>query len=182
MVRLFIAIDLNESCRKTLSSLQNPLTGVKGRLAIVDPSLLHITLKFLGEVPEDQIPSIVSALKTISSPPYEIDIRGIASNNPRQPRVIWAEVEDGGRSARLAGMIESILEPLGFPREQRPFRPHITLARVKAFHPDIPGQLKAISQSELPGSASMPVTSFLLKKSTLTPRGPFYETLAEVQL
>ncbi|MBR1367977.1 hypothetical protein RJ53_00100 [Methanocalculus chunghsingensis] len=182
MVRLFIAIDITDSCRDALSSLQNPLIGMKGRLAIVDPSLLHITLKFLGEVPGDRITSIISALKTIRSPSYEVDIRGIASNNPRRPRVIWTEVRDGGRSAQLAGMIESVLEPLGFPSETRPFRPHITLARVKEFHPDLPGQLREISSSESSGCASMPVSSFLLKKSTLTPRGPVYETLAEVTL
>jgi len=182
MVRLFIAIDLTDSCREALSSMHEPLIGMKGRLAIVDPSLLHITLKFLGEVPADHIPLIISALKTISSSPYEVDIRGIASNNPRRPRVIWAEVQDGGRSAQLADAIESVLEPLGFPHEKRPFRSHITLARVKEFHPDLPGQLKELASSESPGCESMPISSFLLKKSTLTPRGPLYETLAEVTL
>ncbi len=177
MVRAFVAIDLTEEIRNAFLELQEPLRGIRGGLRVVDPALLHMTLKFLGDVSEEAVPRIVSALQTVSFSPYEIHIGRISSNSRHRPRVIWADVDDDGRSAELAGVIEETLEPLGFAREKRPFRPHITVTRVKTFHPAIPSVLESLSSWE---AGSMEVSRFFLKKSTLTPEGPIYETMAEV--
>ena len=179
MVRIFVAIDLPDPLRRVLSEVQEPLRSISGRLAIVDPSLLHITLRFLGEVPLDRVPVIIAALRSVCFNPYEIDIRGISANNLDRPRVIWAEVEDGGETAALAEQIEDAISPLGFSREMRPFRSHITLARVKEFHPD--HRYAILPLSSWCGGRIM-VSQFVLKKSTLTPAGPIYETIAEVPL
>ncbi|RQD84153.1 MAG: RNA 2',3'-cyclic phosphodiesterase [Methanocalculus sp. MSAO_Arc2] len=179
MVRLFVAIDLVESIRERLSELQMPLGIVRGRLTIVNSALLHITLKFLGEVPEKEIPRVISALQSLHYRPYRIEINKISSNNPRRPRVIWAQINDQGETATLAELIDAALEPLGIPRETRPFQGHITIARVKEFHPDIP---EAIAPFTSFRAGHMEVARFSLKKSTLTPKGPIYETIAEVFL
>ncbi|MCQ1539105.1 RNA 2',3'-cyclic phosphodiesterase [Methanocalculus taiwanensis] len=179
MVRAFVAIDLVASLREAFSLVQEPLKTCSGRLAIVDPSLLHITLKFLGEVPADQVRGVGEVLHSVESSPFTLRICGISSNNPKRPRVIWAVVEDGGRTGALANEIDAALEPLGFSREKRPFRPHITLARVKEYHPDIPVAIDSLSDWVC---GEMEVAGFVLKKSTLTPRGPIYETITEVPL
>lgn len=179
MVRAFVAIDLVASLREAFSLVQEPLKTCSGRLAIVDPSILHITLKFLGDVPAEQVRRVSEALHSVESSPFTLRICGISSNNPKLPRVIWAVVEDGGRTAALADAIDSALDPLGFSREQRPFRPHITLARVKEYHPDISQTIAFLSSWS---GGRMEVNGFVLKKSTLTPRGPIYETITEVPL
>lgn len=179
MVRAFIAIDLPASLQEALSLVQEPLHKAPGRLAIVDPSLLHITLKFLGELSPDQVARVIEELKSLEFPAYPVSIRGISANNPTRPRVIWAKVQDEGKTAALAGLIDSALETIGVSRETRPFRPHITIARVKEFHPGIPAAIFPLSGWI---GGEIDVSRIVLKKSTLTPRGPIYETLAEVAL
>ncbi|MDO9539679.1 MAG: RNA 2',3'-cyclic phosphodiesterase [Methanocalculus sp.] len=179
MVRVFVAIDLLESLREAFSEVHEPLRRTSGRLSIVKPPLLHITLKFLGEVSSDQVHSISNALSSIHIPPYDVTLAGVSADNLRHPRVIWATVEDGGKTALLAEEIDSVLAPLGFPKETRLFRPHITIARVKEYHPDIPEVIASLSSWK---GGRMPVSTFVLKKSTLTPRGPIYETITEVSL
>jgi 2'-5' RNA ligase len=179
MVRVFVAIDLLESLREAFSEVQEPLRKTSGRLAIVTSPLLHITLKFLGEVSTDQVDSISNALSSVHIPPYDVTLAGVSADNLRHPRVIWATVEDGGKTALLAEEIDSVLAPLGFPKEKRPFRAHITLARVKEYHPDIPRVITPLSSFS---GGGMRVTHFVLKKSTLTPPGPIYETISEFSL
>lgn len=179
MVRAFVAIDLLASLREAFSIVQEPLRQCSGRLSIVDPKLLHITLKFLGELPVDQVVRVSEELKTVTFPPFSISITGISANNPEHPRVIWAVVEDGGKTAALADAVESAIAPLGFSRETRPFRPHITIARVKKYHPDIPRVIAPLSSWD---GGRMSVDRIVLKKSILTPQGPVYETISEVQL
>ncbi|HIJ06808.1 RNA 2',3'-cyclic phosphodiesterase [Methanocalculus sp.] len=174
-----MAIDLLPSLREAFSIVQEPLRQCSGRLSIVDPELLHITLKFLGELPAEQVVRVSGELKTLKFPPFSVSITGISANNPKDPRVIWAVVEDGGKTAALAEAVGSVIAPLGFSPETRPFRPHITIARVKEYHPDIP---RAIAPFYSWNGGGMPVDRILLKKSTLTPQGSIYETLTEVPL
>jgi len=179
MVRVFVAIDLPASLQEFFSVVQEPLRQCSGRLAIVDPLLLHITLKFLGELPADQVDRVSEELRSLKYPPFSVSITGISANNPKHPRVIWAVVEDGGKTAALAEAVDSAIAPLGFSRETRPFRPHITIARVKEYHPDIP---RAIAPLSSWNGGDMHVSRIVLKKSTLTPQGPVYETITEVPL
>ena len=177
MVRLFVAIDLPDAIRERMRGPQEHLKKSSARLNQVDPALIHMTLKFIGEVKDDAVAAIVSALSTITFSPYDLRITGVGANSPRQPRVIWCEIADGGGSARLHALVEDALLPLGIPRDDRPFRPHATLARVKQPDPSLPGWIRSIPPGDL---GSCTVHAFRLKKSTLTPRGPVYETLLEV--
>ncbi len=179
MVRTFVAIDLSGDIRGKARESQACLAQAGGRLAIVDPANLHITLKFLGEVDPAQIEPIIEALRSVRAAPFDLTVGHPVCNPPRRPRVIWCDVADGGESAALARQVDDLLLPFGFARETRPFRPHVTLARVKEFHPSQCREVECLPREPL---GRCRVEMIRLKKSTLTPRGPIYEDLAEVPL
>ncbi|WP_214020321.1 RNA 2',3'-cyclic phosphodiesterase [Methanoculleus sp.] len=179
MVRTFVAIDLPEEIREKARESQEILRRSEGRLAIVDPANLHITMKFLGEVSPALIEPIVEALRAVRADSFEMTVEHAVCNPSRRPRVIWCDVADAGESAALARQVDDLLTPLGFSRESRPFRPHVTLARVKEFHPSQCFQAASTPREPL---GTCRVESIKLKKSTLTPRGSIYEDLAEVAL
>jgi 2'-5' RNA ligase len=177
MVRTFVAVDLPDEIRRSLGEAAQQLRGSTARLAFVDPALIHITLKFLGEVPEARVPAIVEALDTIPGAPFECTVGPIRGNSRSSPRVIWSAIEDPAPLAALAGEVEAALAPLGFAPETRPFRAHATVARVKSFHPSLLDRLKALPETEF---GPVLVDRIRLKRSVLTPQGPLYDDLAEV--
>jgi 2'-5' RNA ligase len=177
MVRLFVAIDLPADIRESLKGPQDHLKKSSARLTSVDPALIHITLKFIGEVPQEAVGKIMAGLSEVTFSPFDLRVTGIGANNPRQPRVIWCTIDDKGGSAALHAKVEDALFSLGIPRDERPFRPHATLARVKQGDPTLPGCIRSFPLRDL---GACTVTGFRLKKSTLTPEGPIYETLLEV--
>ena len=179
MVRAFVAIELSDAVKEGLGRAQERLRTVGGRLNLVDPALAHITLKFLGDVEPENLERVKTALLNIRGSVYDLTLVGVSGNNLRRPRVVWFEVRDGGRTARLAGAVEEALSPLGFERERRGFTAHVTLARVKEFDPSLPGTIAAIAGME---AGTCTIDRITLKKSTLTPQGPIYETLLEVPL
>ena len=177
MVRLFVALDFPAEIRERLRDPQEILKKSSARLAFVDPSLIHMTLKFIGEASPARAIQIGEALRAISFESFGITISEIGANNSRQPRVIWCTISDGGRSAALHDLIETALEQLGVPRDDRPFRPHATLVRVRQFDPSLLSKMQEIPRGEY---GSCTIHSWQLKKSTLTPQGPLYETILEV--
>lgn len=150
-----------------------------GRLNLVDPALAHLTLTFLGEVEPERLERVKTALPGIRERGYDLTVAGVSGNHARRPRVVWFAVQDGGKTARLAKAVETVLSPLGFEREKRGFTPHVTLARVKEFDPSLPGVIAGIADLE---AGSCTIDRIVLKKSTLTPKGPIYDTLLEVPL
>ena len=177
MVRAFIAVEPSAEIRNAVSAEGQALRGA-GRLSFVSPNLMHITLKFLGEVSESQIPKITGVLDLLSASPYQLNVSGISTFG-RPPRVIKAEVHDGGATAALAADVELRLAKLGFPREDKPFTPHITLARVKEYSPALQPNIAAINERDF---GTCEISSVLLKKSVLTPSGPIYTTLYQKNL
>lgn len=177
MTRLFVAVDLPEEIRRELGSIQSIFRQSRARLTLVDPGIIHITLKFIGEVPDSTAREIADVLDHVRGEPFTIRVTGISGNNPRQPRVIWAHAEDGGICAALHSQIEELLAPLGVKREDRAFRAHATVARVKEFHPDLLAYMKDVRNRDF-GSGM--VHGCTLKKSTLTPQGPVYQNVKEV--
>jgi 2'-5' RNA ligase len=178
MVRIFIAIDLPSAVRERIRECQTALSATDAKLTMVNADSAHITLKFIGEMDPSRIEPIISALCTIRFPPFEFEVSHIGTNNPRSPRVIWCNVQDGGACASLHRRIEEVLTPFGIPKENRPFTPHITLARVKRPHPSLFPILQQLSGEYLGKGEAR---SLRLKKSTLLPAGPRYEDLAEVK-
>jgi len=178
MARTFVALELSKAIREQLIEAQQVLRGCSARLTFVDPPLIHITAKFLGDVDEKQLVQVQDALKTIAFTPFPVTAGVVTVNNPRRPHTVWCAIDDGGKGEQLQNLIEAALTPLGFPREERRFTPHATVARVKS--PD-PSLFTALSQLRDKTYGSCTVSCLKLKESTLTPRGPVYEDLLEVK-
>lgn len=178
MVRAFIALELSEEIRNALAKAQEILRGCSGRLTFVAPPLIHITVKFLGEIDEKKAGRVADALKSIPFTPFTVTAGRITVNNPRRPFTVWCTIDDGGKGRELLRSIEDAISPLGIQREHRPFTPHATLARVRQFDPSLADVLKQMDRQTY---GSCTVSGLKLKKSTLTGRGPVYEDLLEVK-
>lgn len=178
-VRCFVAVDLPEGMREEVGRLQQQI-ALEG-LRPVRPELVHVTLKFLGEVPEGMIEPISQALGTVKGRPFRAAVKGMGAFPGRSIRVVWLGLE--GEFEGLQQKVEAALRPFGFRRDGRGFSPHVTIARVGRPDPEVNRRLAPIIAS-LAGVdlGSFPVERFLLKKSTLTPGGPIYDDLAEFPL
>lgn len=179
MIRVFIAVEPSAEIRKNIAAAGTSLTGA-GRLSFVSADLMHITLKFLGEISESSLPKIHSALADIGKvqSPYTLTASKVSTFG-RPARVVKAEVHDGGASANLAAEIDKRLSRLGFPREEKSFSPHITIARVKESSPLLAQKTAALKDSEF---GSCDIHELLIKKSVLTPKGPIYSTIYRIEL
>jgi len=177
MARLFVALELTEEIRDRLKEVQEKLRSGTARLTLVEPALIHITLKFLGEVPEKDIPRVSTALRNVPFRSFPLTIGSVALNNPKRPHTVWCTVSDGGKGKDLFCLVEGALAPLGFEREARAFNPHATLARVKVFDPSLFTIIRGLKETTY---GNCTISGMKLKKSTLTPRGPVYEDLLEV--
>jgi RNA 2',3'-cyclic 3'-phosphodiesterase len=133
-VRLFVALDIPEDVRAAIGALVKQLREQFRDARWVRIEGVHITLKFIGEVPSEKMEVIEAALRTVPSPaPIKINFRGLGFfPNERRPRVLWAGIESSAALGALAAAVDASLEPLGITREQRAFSPHLTLARYES--------------------------------------------------
>ena len=131
-MRLFTAVDPSDEVRRNLERLLAQLRPA-ARLRWSPVANLHLTLKFIGQWPEADLPRLREALSAIRGPaPFDIRVAGLGFfPNARAPRVFWAGLQAPPDLARLAGAIDAALVPLGVPAETRPYSPHLTLARVR---------------------------------------------------
>jgi RNA 2',3'-cyclic 3'-phosphodiesterase len=132
-MRLFVAIDIPADVSDNLRALLDRLKPL-AKLAWSPLNNLHITTKFIGEWPEARLEEMTTALAAASTPgAIDIEIRGLGwFPNPRRPRVFWAGVEAGEPLRVLARSTEQAAAKLGVPVEDRPYSPHLTLARIKS--------------------------------------------------
>src|SRR5260370_40024908 len=144
----------------------------------VRPENLHVTLKFIGEVPETKLAAIRSALaRARSDQPVTLDFRGLGFfPNEKHPRVFWAGIEASANSKTLAADIDKATEKLGIPLEKRPFSPHLTLAR---FEPPRLSEklLAAIQENAALDFGSLRANQFQLLESKLQSSATTYTTL-----
>lgn len=178
MVRVFIAVEIPEEFRRLLGEVQNELKLSRAQMSFVDSKIAHITIKFIGDITPDKVVSVKKSIESLEFNPYEISFRGVFFNNPSRPRVIWASGNDMGESSKLNSDIEDLLEPEGILREKRKFRPHVTLARIKSFHPSLAEVVASMADYDF---GSFEIGSVVLKRSILKPSGPVYEDLMEVK-
>jgi 2'-5' RNA ligase len=184
MVRSFICVEINNTEVVRQIEEQIKKTRFEG-VRPVKSNQLHLTLKFLGEVQESRIASIKQAIQSIDFPSFNISLEGIGCfPNLNYIRVVWIGIREGSDNLKqLANMIEEKLNPIGFPREKRGFSPHLTLARIKKLRNADKKQLTAIIQDSKAISIGVQlIDEFILKKSTLTPKGPIYEDLLVVPM
>jgi 2'-5' RNA ligase len=185
-VRAFVAIALSpqilEALDKTINRLRAGAGGQAGRW--VRPEGIHLTLKFLGDVPEQRLPELYDAVACAcrAAAPFSLSVAGLGYfGSASRPRVIWAGVDEPtGALAALQRAIEEELAHMGFQREARAFRPHLTLARIKegadrAAMTDLTRRVAAEPYIDL---GSMRVSQVHVIKSVLRPEGALYAPLS----
>src|SRR5207247_2680230 len=148
MLCAFIAIQLSDEMKREIGSVQAELkrevsgSGRRGKAVKIgwtQPEGIHLTLKFLGDIQETQVEALREILHRVAAParPFTLEARGLgAFPNPRAPRVIWLGLhgsnDDMAELQRLQAAVEAGLGGLGFPKDARAFRPHLTVARIRA--------------------------------------------------
>jgi len=185
-IRAFLAAEPPGDLRGAIAAFLREIKDrIRGPVAWVRPEGIHITLKFFGEVAPEEVNRIGAAVaeETRRFSPLEIIVRGLGVfPSPKRPRVIWlGTAGEVDRLATLQGRLEEALQLLGFPAEDRAFRAHLTLGRVKApLDTAALGEVLREKAGETVGGFT--VSSLTLFKSDLTPRGAVYTPLAEFPL
>jgi 2'-5' RNA ligase len=180
LIRTFIAVELDPGFTEKIRNLQDRFSGFD--LKFVDPELVHITLKFLGNVDESRIPSISAALDSITCEPFEATVKGLGVfPKPSNPKVLW--LGGIGNFKALHDDVEHLLEPFKFEKDEREFTAHATLARVKFLKKEQKNEfINNVNELKDIEIGNIWVNRVLLKKSTLTPKGPIYETLHTIYM
>lgn len=176
-MRLFVAIPLPEAVREKLSGLYQPMDGVRWQ----SQSQLHITLKFLGETDRDQLPELIRGLKSIRHSTFQMTISGFGTFPEKgRPKILWIGVAKQQLLKDLQQAIEQQCVEMGFEAEDRPFVPHITLARIKGTpRRDV---ISFINQHKKVRISRVPVNKFVLYESKLHPDGAIHKKVKEFPL
>lgn len=168
----------------TITELLTRLDSIGKPLRTVPVENLHLTLNFLGDTNEELLPAVSRIVLSVaeSEPRFSITFRGLGTfPNIRRPSVVWAGVSSADPCVRLAKALSHFLKPLGFEPEQRPYRPHLPLARVK--RPLSDDRLKnLVTQMEGVEFATLDVTGIALMESTQTPSGVVYRKVESARL
>ena len=184
-MRAFIGIGLPGACRAAIARALSAFRAEFGRIAWVREQNLHLTLKFLGEIRPDQVEGLATLLSAsaLDIPPFDCDVTGAgAFPSLRAPRVLWIGIREPLELVgKLQQNIETALSRSGFPREDRPFHPHVTAGRVKGGLPPGWGDRFAGALSGV-GFGSTRVESFQLYESRLSPAGATYTVVREFPL
>ena len=188
-LRSFIAIELPEEAKEGLARLRKELERDEHRFVKwVDPKGIHLTLKFLGNIPSERVTEITEAVQKAAQgiSPFLLEISGLgAFPSLKQVRVFWVGITgEVDKLSKLQQDIDSALTVLGFAKEERPFTPHLTLARIREG--TSPPQRRSFG--ELVGSTAfedkypVQVRAVRLMRSQLTPAGAVYTCLSVVGL
>ncbi|MDE2781120.1 MAG: RNA 2',3'-cyclic phosphodiesterase [Chloroflexota bacterium] len=190
-VRVFVAIDLPEAAKETLRQAVADLQdNLQQGIHWVRPEGIHLTLKFLGDVSTARVGDIQAAMdkaaREFEPANFRLALSGLGVfPNPREPRVLWAGVSgDMEALEHLQGLTDGCLEDAGFARERRPFRPHLTLGRVRdQVAPEQRRRIgQAIQQATPPQRVEWQVGEVHLIRSTLTPGGAIYDSIGSASL
>lgn len=177
-MRLFIAIEIPENIRTAFATLLKEFRAIAPQLKWVRPENLHVTLKFLGETDPSNLGSLQNTLSLIYSPkPVNLEFRGLGFfPNEKRPRVFWVGMEASANLKTLAADIDQAVHRLGFRVGERPYAPHLTLARISL--PGVqPKLLKTISEKSGQSFGSLTTHEFHLIESKLKPTGAEYTTV-----
>lgn len=195
-MRLFVAIDIDDHIRSRLQRFVEGVLSFAPDARWASPQSLHITLKFIGEMPESALEKIKAALlcikSSIESGPLQIAFRGYGFfPSQKRPRIFWIGVEAAPELAALATAVDQALLPLGMPKETHAFNPHITLARARGSGSQmdtttrispfgrLQEKLAALSTVEF---GTMTARDFFLYESRPSASGSVYKKIATFKL
>jgi 2'-5' RNA ligase len=184
-VRLFIAINLPPVERGTIRNVTARARAAAPGASWVSEECLHLTLKFLGERPDTEVEGLRAALEGVArrSPPLRLSLGGVgAFPNFRAPRVVWMGVTHDPKLELLHHDMETVLSDLGYEVDGRPFRPHVTLARVRRELPRATAAELARQARTIDHRSTVDVHSVDLMASELLPSGPRYRIVGAARL
>ena len=188
-MRVFIAIDIDEKIRKAIAYLQKQIaskvSSVKqGDIKWVEPNNIHLTLKFLGEISDEQLEEVKEITKTVASAhqKFNLDIESVGSFGGRSAKVVWVGAGKGTDVLlALQKDLDDLLEQAGYPKEEREFSAHLTLCRIN--HPIAGLKVgEAIAQFSHLKLGSIAADALCVYQSQLTPAGPNYTLLGDFKL
>ncbi len=177
-MRTFVAIEISND--NIINSIKKFQAEININAKPVEPKNFHFTLQFLGENSEEISQKIIQALRKIEFSSFSVNLKGVgAFPKSKFPRVIWVGTDDDGGNMliQLSKKVEKALEPLGVFSD-KPFKPHITVFRIKKKIGDITNELDSQKTIDF---GIQEVTNLKLKKSELTPDGPIYTDLEEIK-
>jgi len=185
MIRAFLAVELPDNLRAGLAQVQGELKRGRADVRWVAPGNIHLTLKFFGNVPDDEIEALAAAAREAAAetPPLQIKVTSAgAFPSPTAPRVVWLGL--GGDLVPLTQLfyrLEKAYAALGYPPEGRAFNPHLTLGRVKS--PANRDKLARLLASRPPVDwPPFAVEELILFQSVLSPKGSTYTALKVIPL
>jgi 2'-5' RNA ligase len=180
LTRCFVAVEVPSVARAQLGDLLKQLGRTPGPVRWSKPDQMHLTLAFLGEVPQDFVDSAVARLMpaVVCFRQFTARLSGMgAFPNPKRARIVWVGTDHGRAElcALQAGVVVA-LKGVGFQPESRPFSPHLTIGRVKV-PADVSSTVQVMFESE-----PFEVSRVVLFRSVLEPAGPVYSVIAEFPL
>ena len=181
-IRSFISVDLDEPLiREGIITAQKGLQETGAQLKLVDPEIMHLTLRFLGEIPQTTIEAVKDAMDSIRFQAFEVQFSGLgAFPTLKRINVVWVGIKRGQEQLdEIFHQLEPKLRQSGLPADNKGFSPHLTIARVKSGHNREPlaEYISGMADQEF---GKMLAKAIRLKKSTLTPKGPIYTTIHEL--
>jgi 2'-5' RNA ligase len=189
VIRSFIAIDLPKEVLECLEDVSQQLQNKLGKIPVrwIPATNIHLTLKFLGDVSESNIEMLTDILESTANgiKQFEFSVGGLgAYPKSHRPRVIWAGVEAPAELMTAQRNLESEMARIGYAREKRPFKPHLTLGRVSrhASNNDIRKIAELLTSQTIGYLGSARVTAFHLYRSDLKPSGAVYTRIYSAQL
>ena len=184
-MRLFIAIDLGQRVRALVKKEVERLQPFAPKAKWVNVEGMHVTLVFLGYVDDQRVPQVQAIVRDVAwrHPPVRLAVEAIGGfGSSVRPRVLWLGLTgDVEPLAAIKAELEERLVPLGYEREKRPFRPHLTLARARMPNGDA-ALARCIRACGATAFGTAQVDRIILFRSDLSPKGAKYTALCEPQL
>ncbi len=184
-MRLFIAIEIPDDIKREMAKAQERLKRSGVEAGWTRPEGIHLTLKFLGEVEESQVPEIMAALTNAAQNTggFRIEIAAAgAFPNQKNARVVWLGISgDRDKLATLQAAVEEAMAGLGMEREDRDFTPHLTLGRIKEIR-SRDAWLAALNEMKDIRLTGFEVDHISLMRSELKPSGAVYTEIGKVEL
>jgi len=181
-MRLFIAVEVDPAVRAKILREADRLRRFAPQAKWVNPSGMHVTLAFIGQLADERVPEVKTILEEVASrhAPLSLSAQGIGGfGASRHPRVLWIGL--GGDISSLGNIkadLEQRLLPLGYEAEKRAFKPHLTLARARQMQGD-PALARCIEECKVASFGESRVERVILFRSELSPKGARYTPLAE---
>lgn len=178
MIRLFTGLEIPSPIAQRLSLLQSGLQGARW----IDPENFHITLRFIGDVPEDTATEIDEALSHIYEDPFELQLQGVGQFGNDKPHAVWARVGESEPLRALQAHQEIAMQRLGLRAEPRKYTPHVTVARLNKRTTNAGDVMRYIEHNNLFATEAFKVSRFVLFSARSSKGGGPYVVERSYQL